>query len=167
MRCGTTLLTRWRFQKSSGSTLIRELFLWFSIPGEQERWRFERPRGSKTAGKHSQGIDFQHYPSTLKLKAGLPTVEQVDFYNFISTDKCACLQGSWPSLCLAIGQVCTCRATDRLRIRIFWGRESFVKRIFCGKKPFEKKNLLRKRIFWEKQSFEKENLLRKIIFWER
>ena len=43
----------------------RILFWWFSIPGEQERWRFERPRGSKTAGKHSQGIDFQHYPSTL------------------------------------------------------------------------------------------------------
>ena len=43
----------------------RILFWWFSIPGEQERWRFERPRGSKTAGKHSQGIDFQHFPSTL------------------------------------------------------------------------------------------------------
>ena len=43
----------------------RILFWWFSIPGEQERWRFERPRGSKTAGKHSQGFDFQHYPSTL------------------------------------------------------------------------------------------------------
>ena len=33
-------------------------FWWFCIPGEQERWRFERPRGSKTIGKHSQGIDF-------------------------------------------------------------------------------------------------------------
>ena len=54
-----------------------------------------------------------------KLKAGLTTVEQVDIYNFLSTDECARLQGSWPSLCLAIGQVCTCRATDRLRIRIF------------------------------------------------
>ena len=36
----------------------RILFWWFFIPGEQERWRFERPRGSKTVGKHSQGIDF-------------------------------------------------------------------------------------------------------------